>query len=88
MIHHRVKRNDFRLGNGTTVTIESWIHSTTAHVAAFGTDGHQLSLATYQAHVDNPDLFTPKTQKSLIDSLATQLEYDLINNPELHIRKR
>ncbi len=88
MIHHRVKRNDFRLGNGATVTIESWINSTTVHVAAFGMDGHQLSLATYQAHLDNPDLFTPKTQKSLIDSLATQLEYDLINNPELHIRKR
>lgn len=88
MIHHRVKRNDFRLGNGNTVTIESWIHSTTAHVAAFAIDGHQISLATYQAHVDNPDLFTPKAQASFIDSLATQLEYDLINNPELHVRKR
>lgn len=88
MIHHRVKRNDFRLGDGRTVTIESWINSTTAHVAAFGTDGHQISVASYQAHVDNPTLFTPEAQKSLIDSLAAQLEYDLINNPELHIRKR
>lgn len=88
MIHHRTKRNDFRLGDGTVITIESWIHSTTAHVAAFGADGHQISLATYQAHVDNPDLFTPETQQSLIDSLATQLEYDLINHPELHIQRR
>ncbi|HEY0666399.1 MAG TPA: hypothetical protein VGD24_10060 [Gallionella sp.] len=88
MNHHRAKRNDFRLGDGTLVTIESWIHSTTAHVAAFGPDGHQISLATYQAHVDNPDLFTPGTQASLIDSLAAQLEYDLTNHPELHIRKR
>jgi hypothetical protein len=38
--------------------------------------------------VDNPDLFTPEAQASLTDSLAAQLEYDLINNPELHIRKR
>jgi hypothetical protein len=88
MTHHRTKRNDFRLGDGTTVTIESWIHATTAHVAAFGADGHQISLATYQAHVDNPALFTPEAQASLIDSLAAQLEYDLTNNPELHIRKR
>ncbi len=88
MNHHRVKRNDFRLADGRTVTIESWIHSTTAHVAAFGTDGHQISVATYQAHVDNPDLFTPEAQASLVDSLATQLEYDLINHPELHVRKR
>lgn len=88
MIHHRAKRNDFRLGDGRTVTIESWINSTTAHVAAFGADGHQISVASYQAHVDNPGLFTPEAQKSLIDSLAAQLEYDLINDPELHIRKR
>lgn len=88
MNHHRTKRNDFRLGNGTTVTIESWIHGTTAHVAAFGPDGHQISLASYQAHVDNPDLFTSTTQASLIDSLAAQLEYDLTNDPDLHIRKR
>lgn len=88
MNHHRTKRNNFRLGDGSSVTIESWIHSTIASVAAFGTDGHQISLATYQAHIDNPDLFTPETQASLIDSLAAQLEYDLINNPQLHIRKR
>lgn len=88
MIHHRMKRNDFRLGNGTTVTIEHWVNATTVHVAAFGADGHQISLATYQAHVDNADLFTPVTRESLINSLATQLEYDLINNPELHVRKR
>jgi hypothetical protein len=88
MIHHRTKRNDFRLGNGTTVTIESWVHETTVHVAAYGADGHQISLAVYQAHVDNPDLFTHEAQESLIKSLAAQLEYDLMNNPELHIRKR
>lgn len=88
MNHHREKRNNFRLGDGRTVTIESWIHSTTAHVAAFGPDGHQISVATYQAHVDNPTRFTPEAQNSLIDSLAAQLEYDLINNPDLHIRKR
>lgn len=88
MIHHRVKRNDFRLGDGRTVTIESWANQTTVHVAAFGSDGHQISLATYQAHVDNADLFTAETQASLIASLAAQLEYDLINSPELHVRKR
>ena len=88
MNHHRTRRNDFRLGNGTAVTIESWVHATTTYVAAFGTDGHQVSLATDQAHVDNPDLFTPQTQAALIDSLAAQLEYDLINNPDLHVRKR
>ncbi len=88
MIHHRLKRNDFRLGDGTTVTIEHWINATTVHVAAFGTDGHQISLATYQAHVESPDLFTPVARESLVNSLATQLEYDLINNPALHVRKR
>ena len=88
MTHHRTKRNDFRLPDGRTVTIESWAHGTTASVAAFGADGHQISTATYQAHVENPDLFTPEAQASLVDSLATQLEYDLTNNPELHVRKR
>lgn len=88
MMHHRLKRNDFRLGDGTTVTIEHWIDATTVNVGAFGTDGHQISLATYQAHVDNAALFTSEAQDSLIGSLAAQLEYDLINNPELHVRKR
>jgi len=88
MIHHRVKRNDFRLADGRVVTIESWSSPTTVHVAAFGAEGHQVSLAIYQAHVDNANLFTAKTQESLIASLAAQLEYDLINNPELHVRAR
>ncbi len=88
MIHHRLKRNDFRLGNGTTVTIEHWVNASTVHVAAFAPDGHQISLATYQAHVDDASLLTPTAQSSLVDSLATQLEYDLMNHPELHVRKR
>jgi len=87
-MHHRMKRNDFRLGDGKTVTIEHWANANTVHVAAFDTDGHQISLATYEAHVDNDALFTPETQDSLLGSLAAQLEYDLINNPELHVRKR
>ncbi len=88
MIHHRLKRNDFRLKDGATVTIEHWVNASTVHVAAFGADGHQISLATYQAHVDNANLFTREAQDSLIGSLAAQLEYDLVNNPELHVRKR
>ncbi len=88
MMHHRLKRNDYRLKDGTTVTIEQWANGTTVNVAAFGTDGHQISLATYQAHVDDARLFTAEAQDALVGSLAAQLEYDLINNPDLHVRKR
>lgn len=88
MSQHRVKRNEFRLANGATVSIEYWTNSTTVHLAAFGTDGHQASLAVFQASVDGADNFSPQVQEALIDSLANQLEYDLINNPELYIRKR
>lgn len=88
MMHHRLKRNDYRLKDGTTVTIEHWTNGTTVNVAAFGADGRQLSLAAYQAHVDDARLFTAEAQDALVGSLAAQLEYDLINNPELHVRKR
>ena len=88
MNRHRIKRNEFRLGNGAAASIEYWTDSTTACVAAFGADGHQISLAIYKASVDNADAFNPQIQESLIDSLANALEYDLINHPELHIRKR
>lgn len=88
MSRHKIKRNDFRLGNGATVSIESWTNSITVHVAAFDTDGHQISLAVYQASVDSADYFSPQIQATLIDSLANALEYDLINHPEIHIRKR
>ncbi len=88
MAHHRLKRNDFRLEDGTTVTLEYWTHGSTVDVAAFDPSGHQVSLATYQAHVDTADRFTPEVQASLADSLAAQLEYDLINHPEVHVYKR
>lgn len=88
MMHHRMKRNDYRLGDGRTVTIEHWTNGTTVNVAAFGTDGHQVSLAAYQAHVDDANLFTAEVQEALLGSLAAQLEYDLINNPDVHVRKR
>ncbi len=87
MNHHRIKRNEFRLGNGSTVNIEYWTDATAVHVAAFGADGHQASLAVYQASVPTADDLNPKTEAALIDSLANELEYALINNPELHIRK-
>lgn len=88
MNRHKVKRNEFRLGNGTAVSIEYWTEPTTVRVAAFGTDGHQISLATYQASVESAAALNPQVQESLIDSLANALEYELINHPELHIRKR
>lgn len=88
MNRHRVKRNEFRLGDGSAVSIEHWADPTTVRVAAFGTDGHQISQAVYQASVDNADTFNPQIQESLIDSLANALEYELINHPEIHVRKR
>lgn len=88
MSRHRIKRNEFRLGNGAVVSIESWTDSTTVHVAAFDTDGHQVSLAEYQASVDIADYFSPEVQAALIDSLANALEYDLMNHPDTHVRKR
>jgi hypothetical protein len=87
MNHHRVKRNEFRLGNGAAVSIEYWTEPTTVSVAAFGTDGHQISAAVYRASIDSADTSAP-LQMSLIDSLANALEYDLMNHPELHVRKR
>lgn len=88
MNRHRIKRNEFRLGNGATVGIESWTDPTSVHVAAFDTDGHQISLAAYTASIDGADHFSPQIQTALIDSLANALEYDLMNHPEIHIRKR
>ena len=88
MTRHKVKRNEFRLENGAAVSLEYWTDSTAVHVAAFDTDGHQISLAAYQASVGTADDLNPQLQEALIDSLANALEYALIRNPELHIRKR
>ncbi len=88
MTRHRVKRNEFRLANGSTVNIEYWTDAKTVSVAAFDTNGRQATVATYQGAVDTADDLSPQIQASLIDSLANTLEYDLINKPELLIRTR
>ncbi len=88
MTRHRVKRNEFRLGSGDMVSIEYWTDPTTANVAAFDTNGHQISRAIYHATVSDVDDFTPEVQKAMIDSMANALEYALIRNPELHVRNR
>jgi hypothetical protein len=88
MSRHKLNRNEFRLENGATVSIEYWTEATKVHVAAFDTDGHQVSQAAYQASVDTANDLNPRMQESLINSLANALEYELINNPALHIRKR
>ena len=87
MNRHKTKRNEFRLENGVAVNIEYWADSTAVHVAAFDADGHQASLAAYHASVDAADDLNPQLQEALIDSLANALEYALIRNPELHVRK-
>lgn len=88
MNRHRVKRNEFRLEDGTAVSIEYWTDPTSVCVAAFGADGHQILLAVYRATVDSADAFNSRIQGILIDSLANALEYGLINHPDIHIRKR
>lgn len=88
MNRHRVKRNEFRLGDGSAVSIEYWTDPKTVRLAAFDVDGHQISLAVYQASVDSADAIDTQAQQSLIDSMANALEYDLINHPEIHVRKR
>jgi hypothetical protein len=88
MSRHKTNRNEFRLENGVAVNIEYWTAPTAVHVAAFDVDGHQVSLAAYQATVDSADDLSPELQAALIDSLANALEYALIRNPELHVRKR
>ena len=87
MTRHRLKRNEFRLGDGSGVSIEYWTDPKTVCVAAFDTNGHQISNAVYQASVDGADTLNPEIQESLIDSLANALEYELINHPEIHVRK-
>jgi hypothetical protein len=88
MTRHKVKRNEFRLENGVAVSIEFWTDPTSVHVAAFDADKHQASLAEYHASVGAAGDLTPELQEALIDSLANALEYALIRNPELHVRKR
>lgn len=88
MTRHRMKRNEFRLGNGAMVTVEYWIDPTTINVAAYDTDGHQASIAVYQASVDASDNLTPATQGALLDSLANALQYDLINKAERCLRSQ
>ena len=85
--HHRVKRNEFRLGTGAMVTVEYWIDSTAVSVAAFDANGHQASVAVYSAYVDDAEHLTPEVQEALTDSMANALEYDLINKPEICLRK-
>lgn len=87
MNRHKVNRNEFRLENGAAVNIKYWTDPTMIHVAAFDTDGHQISLATYTASVNSADDLNPQRQEALIDSLSNALEYALIRNPELHILK-
>jgi hypothetical protein len=88
MGHHKVKRNEFRLDSGAKVSIEYWVNTTKICVAAFDTDGHQISRAAYHADVENAADLSPELQESLIGSLANALEYELINHPELSIRTR
>lgn len=88
MTRHKVNRNEFRLENGAAVNIEYWTDSKKVHVAAFDTDKRQISVAEYHASVEAADDLNPQLQKALIDSLANALEYALIRNPELHVRKR
>lgn len=88
MNRHRVKRNEFRLEDGSAVSIEYWTDPTSVCVAAFGTDGHQKSLAVYRASVDSAGTLDSRVRETLIDSLANALEYGLINHPDIHIRKR
>lgn len=88
MTRHKVKRNEFRLGNGAAVSIEYWADPTAVHVAAFDADGHQISQAAYHASVEIADDLSSELQESLIDSLANALEYALIRKPELHVRER
>lgn len=88
MTRHKLKRNEFRLEDRSLATIEYWTDADKVHVAAFGTDGHQISVATYLAQVDAATDLTPQRQEALIDSLANALEYALIRNPELHVRQR
>lgn len=88
MNRHRIKRNEFRLEDGSGASIEYWTDPTTVCVAAFGADGHQISRAVYQASVDSADASNAEVQESLIDSLANALEYELINHPDIQVRKR
>ena len=46
MSRHKLNRNEFRLENGATVSIEYWTDATRVHVAAFDTAGHQISQAS------------------------------------------
>jgi hypothetical protein len=88
MTRHKIKRNEFRLENDAVVNLEYWTDATSVHVAAFDADGHQVSLAEYQASVGTADELSPELQEALVDSLANALEYALIRNPALHVRKR
>ena len=88
MGHHKVKRNEFRLDHGATVSIEYWVNATKLYVAAFDTAGHQISRATYHADVENAADLSPELLESLVGSLANALEYELINHPELSMRPR
>lgn len=88
MTRHKLTRNEFRLESGAKVTIDYWADATSVHVAAFDADKHQLSIAEYHASVPTADDLSPELQTALIDSLANALQYALVRNPELHVRKR
>lgn len=85
MTRHKIKRNEFRLGNGAMVNIDYWTDAKSASVAAFDMNGNQVSRAVYHASVGDPAEFGPDVQKALIDSLANALEYALTRNPDLHV---
>ena len=88
MTRHKVNRNDFRLENGASVSIEYWTDASAVHVAAFDIDKHQISTVEFHASTGTADDLNPELQAALIDSLANALEYALIRKPELYLRKR
>lgn len=84
MSRHLVQHDSIELNDGNTVNIKYWGESTRICVAAFDAQDNRVSAAVYAAEVEIADGFYPAFKKSVIESLATTIKNDLLNNPDIH----
>ncbi len=81
-VHHK----SVQLAGGESVEIRCWMEGNRIFVAAFNDDGKQVTAVTYSAEVPVEDEFYGAFKDPLVESLGEVVEYDLVNNPELHYR--
>lgn len=85
---YKVFFKEITLSDRSKATIKYWSEGKRIVVAAFDENDNQISTSTYDAMVEIADDFNSTFYQSLIEGLATNVESDLITNPDLHLRSK